>query len=127
MILIFNLSGTFSGSLENSVLGAIAGYILLWSIFWIFKLLTKMDGMGYGDFKFLSAILAWLGYNSLAPVTFIASIFGITYFIVLSIYLRFKNKTTLHGLIHRQIPFGPFLGTAGIIVILTNKHFISLF
>ncbi|MBY0379278.1 MAG: prepilin peptidase, partial [Burkholderiales bacterium] len=70
--LLVNLHGAIAGSLIRAVLGCVVGYLLLWSIYWIFKLITKREGMGYGDFKFLAAILAWIGLNGFIPVLFLA-------------------------------------------------------
>ena len=121
--LLFNLHGIFAGSLIHAVIGAVVGYLLLWLVYWGFKLLTGRDGMGYGDFKFLAAILAWIGYQSLVPVLLISSLTGIVYFIVARLSGRLK---IVEGSGH--IPFGPFLGFAGLVVILGSKYFnLSMF
>ena len=122
--ILFNLHGLIAPSLESSVIGAALGYMLLWSIFWLFKLITKKEGMGYGDFKFLAAILAWVGYQGLIPITLAASVLGIIYFVGLRIAMLFKSNLSAPGLLNYQIPFGPFLGSASIIFIFTNKYFI---
>jgi leader peptidase (prepilin peptidase) / N-methyltransferase len=115
--LLFNLQGVFAGSLVNAVIGAVVGYMLLWLVFWGFKLITKRDGMGYGDFKFLAAILAWIGYQGLVPVLLISSLTGIVYFIIAKFSGRLQfEKNTGH------IPFGPFLGVAGLVVVLASKY-----
>lgn len=114
--LIFNLHGSISGSLELSVYGAVFGYLVLWLVFWAFKLLTKKDGMGYGDFKLLSAILAFLGIQYLVPMLLLSSILGIIYFIAMSIFNRFSH-TKIDFKENGAIPFGPYLGVSGIILL----------
>jgi leader peptidase (prepilin peptidase) / N-methyltransferase len=69
--LLFNVFGVFA-SLQSAVIGAMLGYLILWAIYWLFKLVTGKEGMGYGDFKLLSAIGAWLGWERL-PVTILLS------------------------------------------------------
>ena len=121
--LLFNLHGIFAGSLINAVIGAVMGYMLLWLIYWGFKLITGRDGMGYGDFKFLAAILAWVGYQGLVPILLISSLTGIVYFVIAK--LSGKLKIIEHT---GHIPFGPFLGLAGLIAILGSKYFnLSIF
>ncbi len=116
--LLFNLNGAIAGSLINAVLGVIVGYLLLWLLYWGFKFITKRDGMGYGDFKFLAAILAWVGYLYIVPVLLISSILGIIYFVL--------GRLTGRVMSGHPIPFGPFLGIAGIITLLSH-NFISIF
>lgn len=113
--LLVNIHGMLSGSLANSVVGAAVGYFSLWFVFWAFKLVTRRDGMGYGDFKFLAAILAWLGIGGFIPILFIAPLLGILYFLV--VYLCGKQK------INHPIPFGPFLGIAAILVLFFGNYF----
>ena len=74
--LIVNLSATFT-DLGSAVIGAIAGYLVLWSIYWAFKLITGKEGMGYGDFKLLAAMGAWFGWQALPMLVLISSIVGI--------------------------------------------------
>jgi leader peptidase (prepilin peptidase)/N-methyltransferase len=117
--ILFNLQGSIAGSLINSLLGAVIGYLTLWLVFWLFKLITKREGMGYGDFKFLAAILAWLGYQALIPVLLIASSFGIMYFVL----AKLTDKLVLHPQIKGQyVPFGPFLGIAGLILLFAGTY-----
>ncbi len=92
-------------SLQDAVIGAIAGYLILWSIYWIFKLLTGKEGMGYGDFKLLAALGAWLGWQQLPLLILLSSIVGAIIGIAL---LRAQKK----GL-NKVFPFGPFLAIAG--------------
>ncbi len=123
--LIFNLHGAIAQSLANAVIGAIIGYLSLWSIFWLFKLVTKREGMGYGDFKLFAAILAWVGYRGLIPIALVASILGIVYFIVLHIIGKMHYKINITEMLQYQIPFGPFLGIASFIFIFADKYFIN--
>ena len=117
--LMVNLHGAIAGSLIRAVIGAIVGYLLLWSIYWVFKLITKREGMGYGDFKFLAAILAWVGLDGFIPVLFLAPAFGIIYFLIVYLFRRIS--------IDNPIPFGPFLGIAGIMTLLLHKNLIAFF
>lgn len=112
--LLFNLNGAISGSLINSVVGAIIGYMSLWSLYWAFKLITKKEGMGYGDFKILAAIGAWLGWQNLVSVLLVSSCLGVIY----AISLRISGKLEQGN----PIPFGPFLGGAGIVTLLFSMH-----
>ncbi len=90
--------------LTNAVWGAIAGYLLLWSIYWIMKWLTKKEGMGYGDFKYLAAIGAWVGWTMLPAVLLLASVSALFY-AMMNILLK---RSTLHS----SIRFGPFLSAS---------------
>jgi leader peptidase (prepilin peptidase)/N-methyltransferase len=91
--------------LESAVWGAAAGYFSLWLIYWIFKLVTGKEGMGYGDFKLFAALGAWFGWQALIPIILIASVIGA----IIGIALKFSSKLREGG----YIPFGPFLGLAG--------------
>ncbi len=113
--LLVNIHGLISGSLISSVVGAAIGYFSLWFVFWVFKLITRRDGMGFGDFKFLAAILAWVGVEGVIPVLFIAPFLGIIYFLVA--YLSGKKK------LDNPVPFGPFLGIAAVCVLFFGKYF----
>src|SRR4029079_10478118 len=73
--LLFNLAGTFT-DLNSAVVGAAGGYLALWSVFWAYKLVTGKEGMGYGDFKLLPAIGAWLGWKMLPLVILLSSLVG---------------------------------------------------
>jgi len=92
-------------SLESAVWGAAAGYFSLWLIYWVFKLITGKEGMGYGDFKLFAALGAWFGWQVLIPIILMASVIGA----IIGIALKFSNKLRDGG----YIPFGPFLGLAG--------------
>jgi leader peptidase (prepilin peptidase) / N-methyltransferase len=90
---------------RDSIIGAVAGYVSLWSVFWLFKLTTGKEGMGYGDFKLFAALGAWLGWKMLLPIILLASAVGALIGIVIMVRQR-KGKDT-------QIAFGPFLAIAG--------------
>lgn len=94
-----------SVTLESSIWGAAAGYFSLWLIYWIFKLVTGKEGMGYGDFKLFAALGAWFGWQALIPIILMASVIGA----VIGIALKFSSKLREGG----YVPFGPFLGLAG--------------
>jgi leader peptidase (prepilin peptidase) / N-methyltransferase len=91
--------------LESAVWGAAAGYFSLWLIYWVFKLITGKEGMGYGDFKLFAALGAWFGWQALIPIILMASVIGA----IIGIALKFSSKLREGG----YIPFGPFLGLAG--------------
>jgi leader peptidase (prepilin peptidase)/N-methyltransferase len=110
--LLFNLSGTYT-DLKSAVIGAIAGYLSLWIVYWLFKLVTGKEGMGYGDFKLLSAIGAWLGWQILPVTILLSSLVGAT----VGILLIGLSK---HGR-QEPIPFGPYLAAAGIVSLIWGK------
>jgi leader peptidase (prepilin peptidase)/N-methyltransferase len=110
--LLLNLGGTFA-PLASAVVGAIAGYLALWSVYWAFKLATGKEGMGYGDFKLLAAIGAWLGWQKLPMVILFSSVVGAAVGIGLMIFAR-------HGR-EKPIPFGPYLAAAGLIAMLWGE------
>ena len=88
-------------ALVDALAGAIAGYLALWFVYWLFKLVTRREGMGYGDFKLMAAIGAWLGWRSASAVILIAAVLGLTYALI-TILGRTATRAT-------PIPFGPFL------------------
>lgn len=92
--------------LTSAVIGAMAGYLVLWAVYWLFKLVTGKEGMGYGDFKLLAAIGAWFGWQLLPAVILLSSVVGSVIGIGL-ILLKGKTRQT-------AIPFGPFLALGGI-------------
>ncbi|CAH1904544.1 Leader peptidase / N-methyltransferase [Candidatus Nitrotoga sp. HW29] len=106
--LLFNLSTTFT-DINSAVIGAITGYMALWSIYWLFKLATGKEGMGYGDFKLLAAIGAWLGWQMLPLVIMLSSIVGAVVGITLIIAARLGRNV--------PIPFGPYLAGGGLIAL----------
>lgn len=116
--LAFNLGGHFT-DLSSAVIGAMAGYLSLWSVFWAFKLLTGKDGMGYGDFKLLAAIGAWLGWQMLPLTILFSSLVGAVVGISLIVFAR-------HG---RQvpIPFGPYLAAAGVLALFWGRPLTEMY
>lgn len=88
--------------------GAVVGYLSLWSIYWAFKLLTGKEGMGYGDFKLLAAIGAWLGWSALLPVILVASLCGTA----VGLLLKWRSELREGG----YVPFGPFLALGALAV-----------
>ena len=111
--LIFNSFGLFT-DLQSAVIGAVAGYLSLWSIYQLFKWLTGKEGMGYGDFKLLAMLGAWLGWQYLLPIVLLSSIVGAVTGIAL-ILLRGRDRNV-------PIPFGPYLAVAGWIVLLWGER-----
>ena len=107
--LLVNIPGTFI-DLRSAVIGAIAGYLILWSIYWVFKLATGKEGMGYGDFKLLAAIGAWLGWQMLPLVILVSAGVGAIIGVGLIILARHGRNV--------PIPFGPYLAMAGLIALL---------
>ncbi len=120
--LLANTSATYA-PLHSAVLGAVAGYLALWSIYWLFKLATGKEGMGFGDFKLLAAIGAWLGWKLLPMVILLSSFVGATVGILLIVFRRHQRST--------PIPFGPYLAAAGLIAILwgadINSFYLGLY
>lgn len=94
--------------LPTALWGAVAGYLALWSVYWLFKLTTGKEGMGFGDFKLLAALGAWLGWNTLLPIALIASLIGAIVGIGMKLASRLREG--------RYVPFGPFLAGAGVLV-----------
>lgn len=94
--------------LEQALIGAIAGYLALWSVYWLFKLTTGKEGMGYGDFKLLAALGAWLGWQMLLPIVLGASLIGALVGIGLKLSGGLREG--------RYVPFGPFLAGGGLVV-----------
>ena len=89
----------------SAIIGAAIGYLSLWSVFWLFKLVTGKEGMGYGDFKLLAALGAWMGAMSLLPIILMSSLFGA---VIGSIMLKVQSQDR-----STPIPFGPFIAIAG--------------
>lgn len=99
----------FSGvTLTDALWGAVAGYLSLWAVYWAFKLVTGKEGMGYGDFKLLAALGAWLGWQALIPLVLVASALGA----VVGLAMRARDALR-EG---RYVPFGPFLAFGGLLV-----------
>ena len=98
--------------LEEAFWGAVVGYLSLWTVYWLFKLTTGKEGMGYGDFKLLAALGAWLSWKAILPVLLFASVLGA----VVGIGMKF-NGSLREG---RFVPFGPFLAGGGVLVFLVG-------
>ncbi len=111
--LLLNLGGTFT-DLQSAVIGAVAGYLVLWSIYWLFKIATGKEGMGFGDFKLLSAIGAWLGWKMLPVVILLSSAVGAIVGIALIVVARRGRNV--------PIPFGPYLAGGGLIALFWGEH-----
>ena len=121
--LLFNLNtgNTDFGftDLKSAVIGAILGYLILWSVYWLFKLITGKEGMGYGDFKLLGAIGAWFGWQLLPAVILLSSVVGAVIGIGM---ILFKGKDG-----GTAIPFGPFLALGGIAALFFGQQLASFY
>ena len=118
--LLANVAGLLPGvTLRDAVIGAIAGYLALWTIYWLFKLIRGKEGMGYGDFKLLAALGAWLGWQMLPLIVLLSSVVGAVIGLGL---VAFKGRD-------HQIPlaFGPYLAIAGAIALFFGKPLIALY
>jgi leader peptidase (prepilin peptidase)/N-methyltransferase len=98
--------------LTSALWGAVAGYLSLWSVYWLFKKTTGKEGMGYGDFKLLAALGAWLGVQMILPIVLAASVLGAVVGIVMKMSGALREG--------RYVPFGPFLAGAGLAVMLAG-------
>ncbi|MBI3045146.1 MAG: prepilin peptidase [Betaproteobacteria bacterium] len=120
--LLFNLGATFT-DIRSAVIGTAAGYLALWTVYWVYKLATGKDGMGYGDFKLLAAIGAWLGWKMLPLTILLSSLVGAAVGIGLIVFAR-------HGR-DQPIPFGPYLAIAGLIALFwgeqLTRQYLNLF
>lgn len=113
-----NLFGVFT-TLEASVIGAMAGYLVLWSIYHLFKLLTGKEGMGYGDFKLLAVLGAWMGWQALPVIVLLSSVVGAVVGIAL-MALRGHDRNV-------PIPFGPYIALAGWIALLWGDELVRIY
>jgi len=109
---------TFVVPLQTAVVGAVAGYLSLWSIYWIFKLVRGKEGMGYGDFKLLAALGAWLGWPLLIPSVLLSSIVGAVVGILLIVFRGRDHSIPL--------AFGPYLAIAGGIALFYGPQLLAL-
>lgn len=110
--LLLNIGGTYT-DLTSAVIGAAAGYLALWSVYWLFKLATGKEGMGYGDFKLLGAIGAWLGWQQLPLTILLSSVVGAVLGLALIVLARRGREVPM--------PFGPYLAIAGMIALFWGK------
>jgi leader peptidase (prepilin peptidase)/N-methyltransferase len=106
--LLVNLGGHFA-SLADAVIGAMAGYGVLWSVYWLFKLATGKEGMGFGDFKLLAAIGAWLGWQLLPVTLLLSSAVGAVIGIAMILLVKHDRRV--------PIPFGPYLAGGGVVAL----------
>jgi leader peptidase (prepilin peptidase)/N-methyltransferase len=106
--LLFNLGAQFT-SLHSAVVGAIAGYLLLWSVYWLFKLATGKEGMGFGDFKLLAALGAWMGWEMLPVIILLSSVVGAAIGIAMIVFVKHDRRV--------PIPFGPYLAGGGVVAL----------
>lgn len=103
---------------EQAILGAALGYLTLWIIYWAFKITTQKEGLGYGDFKLVAMLGAWMGWQSLPLILLISSLTAAIYGVVLIVL---KRNTR-----HTAIPFGPFLASGGFVVFLYGQPLTDL-
>jgi leader peptidase (prepilin peptidase) / N-methyltransferase len=116
--LIANLAGLFV-PLADAVIGAIAGYLVLWTVYWLFRLIRGKEGMGYGDFKLLAALGAWLGWKMLPVIILLSSVAGAAIGILL-IAFQGRDKAT-------PLPFGPYLAIAGALALFAGPALLALY
>ena len=105
--------------MRSSLIGAMTGYVSLWSVYHLFRLLTGKEGMGYGDFKLFAALGAWLGWQMLLPIILVAAATGSVVGIAL-IALRGHARST-------PIPFGPFLASAGWLILMFGQQLVGAY
>jgi leader peptidase (prepilin peptidase) / N-methyltransferase len=118
--LLVNTAGIMPGvSLRDAVLGAVAGYLALWIVYWLFKLIRGKEGMGYGDFKLLAALGAWLGWQMLPLIVLLSSLVGATIGIGLVVFRGRDHQVPL--------AFGPFLAIAGAIALFFGRPLMALY
>lgn len=114
----FNLFGTFT-PLPSAVIGAMAGYLTLWGVYWLFKLVTGKEGMGYGDFKLLAALGAFLGWQMLPLIVLASSVVGAVFGVALIVLARRGRGVPM--------PFGPYLACAGFIALIWGHELTRLY
>ena len=101
----------------DAIVGAVLGYLILWSVYWLFKLVTGKEGMGYGDFKLLAALGAWLGWQMLPLIILLSAVVGTVVGIAMILLLGRDRQL--------PIPFGPYLAGAGLIAMLWGEELVS--
>ncbi|MFM1989178.1 MAG: hypothetical protein RJA99_2135 [Pseudomonadota bacterium] len=116
--LAFNLAGTYV-PIADAVVGAMAGYGILWTIYWVFKLVTGKEGMGYGDFKLLGALGAWFGWQALPSIILLASVVGAVVGVSMIVFAKHRRDV--------PIPFGPYLAGAGLLALFFARPLGALF
>jgi leader peptidase (prepilin peptidase)/N-methyltransferase len=105
--------------LASSVMGAVVGYLVLWTIYHLFRLLTGKEGMGYGDFKLLGALGAWMGWQMLPLIVLLSSVVGAAVGIVMLSSGRMKRD--------KPMPFGPYIAAAGWIALIWGQRIIAFY
>ncbi len=116
--LLLNLNSGFT-DIQSAVIGAVAGYLILWSLYWSFKIITGKEGMGYGDFKMLAAIGAWFGWTMIPAVILLSSIAGSIIGIGLIVFANHGKSSA--------IPFGPYLALGGIAALFWGNQLSQLY
>ncbi|WP_439097716.1 prepilin peptidase [Methylocucumis oryzae] len=116
--LVVNLGGYFT-DIDSAVLGAVFGYLSLWLVYHAFKLLTGKEGMGFGDFKLLAMLGAWLGWQQLPLIILVSSLVGAIFGIAMMVIAK-RNQSV-------PIPFGPYLACAGWIAMLWGRDLTGLY
>jgi leader peptidase (prepilin peptidase)/N-methyltransferase len=101
-------------ALIDALWGVLAGYLSLWSVYWLFKKATGKEGMGFGDFKLLAALGAWLGWQAILPIVLMASVIGAAVGIAMKVSGSLREG--------RYVPFGPFLAGGGVVVLLAGTE-----
>ena len=114
--LLINLKGIYA-SPTDAIVGAAAGYLSLWSVFWLFKLVTGKEGMGYGDFKLLAVFGAWLGWQFLPLIILLSSLVGAIVGITMMLLKNLSREN--------PIPFGPYIAVAGWIALVWGQDIIN--
>ncbi len=114
--LLVNLIGGFV-PLQDAVIGAAAGYLSLWAVYWLYRIVTGKEGIGYGDFKLLAALGAWLGWIMLPLIVLLSSLVGAIVGITLIVLRRHQRGV--------PIPFGPFLALAGVVALLYGQGIVD--
>uniref|UniRef100_A0A494G9Y2 Prepilin peptidase n=2 Tax=cellular organisms TaxID=131567 RepID=A0A494G9Y2_SOLLC len=115
--LLLNLQGWFV-PLQDAVIGAAAGYLSLWSVYWLYKLIRGREGMGYGDFKLMGALGAWFGWQALPALILMSSIVGAVLGGAMLLLQRKGSETTF--------PFGPYIAGAGLIILFFGPDVLPL-
>lgn len=116
--LLFNLGGYFT-TLQSAVIGAMAGYLVLWAVYWLFRLATGKEGMGFGDFKLLAAIGAWLGWELLPVTILLSSVVGALVGVAMIALVKHDRRV--------PIPFGPYLAGGGLVALLFGADVTGLY
>ncbi|MDN7182137.1 A24 family peptidase [Caballeronia sp. SEWSISQ10-4 2] len=117
--LIVNLGDTAFVPLHEAVIGAITGYLFLWCVYWLFRLVRGVEGMGYGDFKLLAALGAWLGWQALPQVVLLSAVAGAIFGLAATVIGKMRFEEPL--------PFGPFLAAGGVITLFFGTPLYAVF